>query len=205
MFLAENAQTLAQVLLSPQVLLTVIICALAAGGLLWLLLLRQRHKLQAALAEQRTLQEGTLQRLLSAVEHDKKALLADHEAQLRERDQRVESLEREAARLRDRLSSAGLLGLFGGRQREVVAALLLENEQLHELLVHKQDELRTLLAEMNAKLLSRIDEQAQDGARAVRYKQVLLSAFLQREEARQLLDSFLAEARLPAPKSPEGS
>jgi hypothetical protein len=49
---------------------------------------------------------------------------------------------------------------------------------------------------MTGKLLERLDEQAQESARAVRYKQALLSAFLEREETRTLLNRMLADGGL---------
>jgi len=149
-------------------------------------------------------QEATLQRLLDTVADDKDEIVAEYEAKMRERDLQVAALEREVARLRDRLSSTGLMGLFGGRQRDVVSALLLENEQLHELLAKKQEQMRDMMADMTTKLMERMDEQAQESARAVRYKQALLSGFLQHEETRRLLDTLIAEGKLVEPKLPEG-
>ena len=90
------------------------------------------------------------------------------------------------------------MGVFGGGKREVVSALLLENEQLHELLAQKQAELRDLMSDLSTRLVERMDEQAQESARAVRYKQALLSAFLQQQETRQLLDRLIADGRLSA-------
>jgi hypothetical protein len=56
---------------------------------------------------------------------------------------------------------------------------------------------------LTTKLADRIDEQTRESARAVRYKQALLSAFLQQDEARRLLDQMIAEGRVkpttPAP------
>jgi hypothetical protein len=87
--------------------------------------------------------------------------------------------------------------MFGSnRQRDVITALLLENEQLHELLTQRQTELRDMMADMSSKLVDRMDAQAQDNARAVRYKQALLSAFLEREETRQLLNNMIARGDL---------
>lgn len=196
--------TFTDILLSPPVLLTFIVCALIAGVIIWFLNGVHRRQRERLLADQRAHQEATLQRLLDTVAEDKDEIVAEYERRLRERDQQVTALEREVARLRDRLSSSGLMGLFGGRQRDVVSALLLENEQLHELLAKKQEQMRDLMADMTTKLMDRIDEQAQESARAVRYKQALLSAFLQHEETRRLLDSMIAEGKLAEPKLPEG-
>ena len=152
------------------------------------------------LAQQRTQQEGTIERLLSSFGADKEQLLRDQEALVAQREIRIAALERENARLRDRLTSSGLLGVFSGGKREVVSALLLENEQLHELLAQKQEQMRDLMADMTGRLMDRFDEQAQESARAVRYKQALLSAFLQQQETRQLLDRLIADGKVePTP------
>jgi len=196
--------TFTDIILSPPVLLTFIFCALVASVIIWFLNGVQRRQRERLLADQRVHQEATLQRLLDTVADDKDDVVAEYERRLRERDQQVTALEREVARLRDRLSSSGLMGLFGGRQRDVVSALLLENEQLHELLAKKQEQMRDLMADMTTKLMDRLDEQAQESARAVRYKQALLSGFLQHEETRRLLDSMIAEGKLADPKLPEG-
>ena len=196
--------TFTDIILSPPVLLTFIFSALVAGVIIWFLNGVHRRQRERLLADQRVHQEATLQRLLDTVADDKDDVVAEYERRLRERDQQVTALEREVARLRDRLSSSGLMGLFGGRQRDVVSALLLENEQLHELLAKKQEQMRDLMADMTTKLMDRLDEQAQESARAVRYKQALLSGFLQHEETRRLLDSMIAEGKLADPKLPEG-
>ena len=196
--------TFTDIILSPPVLLTFIFCALVAGVIIWFLNGVHRRQRERLLADQSVHQEATLQRLLDTVADDKDDVVAEYERRLRERDQQVTALEREVARLRDRLSSSGLMGLFGGRQRDVVSALLLENEQLHELLAKKQEQMRDLMADMTTKLMDRLDEQAQESARAVRYKQALLSGFLQHEETRRLLDSMIAEGKLADPKLPEG-
>lgn len=196
--------TFTDIIFSPPVLLTFIFCALVAGVIIWFINGAHRRQRERLLADQRVHQEATLQRLLDTVADDKDEIVAEYERRLRERDQQVTALEREVARLRDRLSSTGLMGLFGGRQRDVVSALLLENEQLHELLAKKQEQMRDLMADMTAKLMDRLDEQAQESARAVRYKQALLSGFLQHEETRRLLDSMIAEGKLAEPKLPEG-
>lgn len=200
----ETTLTFADTLLSPPVLLTFIVCALLAGIIIGFINGMHRRQRERLLADQRAHQEATLQRLLDTVADDKDEIVAEYEARLRERDLQVAALEREVMRLRDRLSSSGLLGLFGGRQRDVVSALLLENEQLHELLAKKQEQMRDMMADMTAKLMERIDEQAQESARAVRYKQALLSAFLQHEETRRLLDSMIAEGKIADPKLPAG-
>jgi len=192
----EGNQSFWGILLSPPVLVTFIVCALLAGLIIWLLHAWQRRQRGVALAEQRESQETTIERLLDSVARDKEEVVADYEARLRERDERIAALEREVARLRERATASGILGLFGGKQRDVVSALLLENEQLHELLAQKQGQLRELMSDMTAKLLARMDEQAQESAKAVRYKQALLSAFLQHEEARRMLDRLIAEGKV---------
>ena len=192
-------------ILSPEVLLTLIVCALLAGLIIWLVSAWHRRQRNVALAEQRVQQEAAISRLLDALSQDKEKLLAEYEERLSERDQRIAVLEGQVARLRDRITSSGILSLFGGRQRDVVSALLLENEQLHELLASKQLQLRELMADMTSKLMDRIDEQAQESARAVRYKQALLSAFLQQEEARRLLDRMIADGEVAVSEAPQPS
>ena len=194
--IGEGNQSFWDILLSPPVLVTFIVCAALAALVIWLLQAWQRRQRGVALAEQRQNQEATIGRLLDSVAQDKEEVVADYEARLRERDERIAALERDAARLRERATATGILGLFGGKQRDVVSALLLENEQLHELLTQKQGQLRELMSDMTDKLLARMDEQAQESARAVRYKQALLSAFLQHEEARRVLDRLIAEGKV---------
>ncbi len=200
----DNPDLLATLFSAP-VLLTFIVTVALAVLASWLAARLSRRRQSGALAEQRLHQEQTIERLLDSVGQETERTVAEYEARLRERDERIAALEQEAARLRDRLSSSGLLGLFGGRQRDVVGALLLENEQLHELLAAKQAELRELMLDLTAKLADRIDEQSRDSARAVRYKQALLSAFLQQDETRRLLDQMIAEGRVaPAAASTAG-
>lgn len=197
-------QSFVDVLLSPSVVVTFFFCVLAAGVVIWLVSAVQRRGRERALRQQRGGQEATIERLLDSVAKDKEEIIADYESQLRETQARISSLEKETARLRDRLSSSGLLSLFGGRQRDAVGALLLENEQLHELLAQKQEQLRDMMADMSQKLVERLDEQAKQSARGVRYKQALLSAFLQHDEARRLLDQMLADGRVGTqPDTPE--
>ena len=199
----NDGQNLVSILLSPPVLLTFIVCAALAGVVIWLVHTWQRRRHDADLEEQRRQQEATIARVLDSVAQDKDNLIAEYEARLRERDARIATLEQEVSRLRERLSSTGLLGLFGGRQREVIGALLLENEQLHEILAAKQEELRDLMSDMMNKLMARIEEQARENARAVRYKQALLSAFLQREEAQHLFDKMIPQIQGEGEKPPE--
>jgi len=191
-----EGQGFTDVLFSPPVLITFIVCAIIAGLIIWAMAAWQRRHREHSLSDQRRQQEDTVKRLLDSVADDKEQVVAEYEQRLRERDERIVALEREVARLRDRMTSSGLLGLFGGKQRDVVSALLLENEQLHELLAAKQGQIRDLMVDMTSKLVERMDEQAEESARAVRYKQALLSAFLQQEEARRLLDKMVAEGRL---------
>lgn len=193
---SEAGQGVWNQLLSPPVLLTFIVCAFLAGLIIWAISAWQQRQRSIALAKQRENQEATIKRLLDSLARDKEEVIADYEARLRERDERIAALEREVARLRERAMASGFLGLFGGKQREVLSALLLENEQLHELLAQKQEQLRELMTDMTQKLLARLDEQAQESARAVRYKQALLSSFLQHEEARRVLDRLIAEGKV---------
>ena len=192
------------VLLSPPVLVTLIVCVIIFGALTWLINAWHRRPGGKLLAEQRGYQEATVQRLLDSVSDDKDQVIAEYEARLREKDHQIAALEGNVSRLRDRLSSSGILGLFGGRQRDVVGALLLENEQLHELLLEKQEQMRRSMADVTTQMLDRMDEQTRATAQAVRYKQALLSAFLQHEEARQMLDRMIADGRLTSgePNSP---
>ena len=187
---------LGQILLSAPVLITFIVCTALAALVVWLYSVRMARQRQSTLAEQRGQQEATIKRLLDSVAQDKDEVIAEYEGRLRERDERIAVLERKVGRLRDRVASSGVLSLFGGRQRDVVSALLLENEQLHELLAQKQAQMRDLMADMSGKILARMDEQAQENARAVRYKQALLSAFLQQQETRQLLEGLLTEGKV---------
>lgn len=182
---------------SPQVLVTIIVCATITGLVVWLRGKWIARQQQQALGEQRKQQEATLERLLEATTTGKQRVIAEYEQEIAERDQRLANLEHQVARLRDRLTAGGVIGVFGGgKQRDVISALLLENEQLHELLAEKQAELRDLMTDMTGKLIDRMDAQAQESARAVRYKQALLSAFLEREETRQLLNNMLARGEV---------
>jgi len=189
-------------LFSPPVLITFIVCALLAGMIVWAVAAWQKRQRRQALAEQRTHQESAIERLIDSVADDKEQLIKEYEQRIKERDQRISVLEGEVARLRDRLSSSGVLGLFGGKQRDVVSALLLENEQLHELLSTKQVQLRDMVADMNSRLMATMDQQVEDNERAIRYKQALLSAFLQQDEARTLINRLIAEGKLASPEPP---
>ncbi len=189
--------------MDPKVLLTFLATAAAAGLVIWLLSWNWRRRLEKALEEQRRQQEGTVSRLFDSLAHDKEELVRKYEEIVAEKQARIEALEKEVARLRDRLSQGGLLSLFGRGQREAVSALLLENEQLHEQIARLQEEMRDMVGDLTGKLMDRLEKQYQESARAVRYKQALLSTFLQQEEARQLLERMLAEGRfLPAGEPP---
>ncbi|MBC7241994.1 MAG: hypothetical protein H5T60_06070 [Anaerolineae bacterium] len=191
------------VLMDPKVLLTFLATAAVAGLIIWLLSWNWRRRLEKALEEQRRQQEGTVSRLFDSLAHDKEELARKYEEIIAEKQARIEALEKEVTRLRDRLSQGGLLSLFGRGQREAVSALLLENEQLHEQIARLQEEMRDLVGDLTGKLMERLEKQYQESARAVRYKQALLSTFLQQEEARQLLERMLAEGRLlPAGEAP---
>jgi len=194
----------AGVLLSPQVLVTFLASLLLFGLVLWVILAWRGRRSRKGLAEQRTLQEAALERVLRAVDADKEQAVEAYEAQLREKDARIAQLEAQVGRLRDRLASSGVLGLFGGKQRDVVTALLLENEQLHELVAQQQEDTRELMADMSGKLLDRMEAQADQSAKAVRYKQALLSAFLQQEETRQMLDRMISEGRVELAEGEKG-
>ena len=204
--MVSQQTTLAQTLFSPPVLVTVLIClvlgAIAVLTTIWVM----RRVRERQLGQQRAQQESTIDRLLASFGADRDEAARQHEAAIAERDARIATLERDNARLRERLASSGLLGAFGGGKREAISALLLENEQLHELLAQKQEQMRELTDDLMHKLLDRLDEQAQDSARAVRYKQALLSAFLQQQETRQLLDRLLADGSVkPDTSQPRGS
>lgn len=199
----EEPTSFISVLLSPPVVITIVICLIVVAALLWLVALLGRRQRDRALAQQRLNQETTLERVLDSMTNDKEQVVADYEARLREKEERITALEREVERLRDRLSSSGVLGLFGGRQRDAVSALLLENEQLHELLTRQQQQFRDMMAETTERLLQRIDDGIQESAKAIRYKQALLSAFLQQEEARHLLDRMIAEGKLAPSEAPQ--
>jgi len=171
-----------------------------AAIVIWVLSYLNNRRRGQALGEQRALQESTIERLMDSVAQDKRKIIADYEARLLEQQERIAALEQETSRLRDRLTSSGILGLFGGKQRDVVSALLLENEQLHELLARKQEDLRSLMGDMTEKLLGRMDEQARESAQAVRYKQALLSAFLQQEEVRRMFDQMIVRGQVSEEK-----
>jgi len=189
--------------MDPKVLLTFLATAAVAGLIIWLLSWSWRRRLEKALEEQRRQQEGTVSRLFDSLAHDKEELVRKYEEIIAEKQARIEALEKEVTRLRDRLSQGGLLSLFGRGQREAVSALLLENEQLHEQIARLREEMRDLVGDLTGKLMDRLEKQYQESARAVRYKQALLSTFLQQEEARQLLERMLAEGRLlPAGETP---
>lgn len=189
--------TLIDTLLSPPVLITFIVCAVLAGVVLWLRGLWATRREQQALAQQRRQQEVAIERLLEATTLDKQRILADYEQRIKERDARIAELERQVERLRDRLSAGGVIGILSGnKQRDAIGALLLENEQLHELLAKKQEQMRDMMTDMTDKLLKRMDEQAEENARAVRYKQALLSAFLEREETRSLLNRMISDGSI---------
>jgi len=192
-----------EVVLDPRVLVTFIICVVLGALAVWIALSLSKRKQNKTLVDQRRQQEETVSRILDSLAKDKDAIIADYEAQLEGQGRRIAALERDNARLKDRVAQGGFLGMFGGRQREVISSLLLENEQLHELLAQKQEQLRDLMADMTGKLLDRIDEQVQQSTKAIRYKQVLLSAFLQQEEARKLLDRLIAEGRLSPSERPQ--
>ncbi len=195
----ENS-SFAETLLSPPVLITFIVCALLGALVVWLVSLRYKRKLDKALGEQRKYQDATVERLLDSTTQDHEKTVAQYEEEIRARDQRIATLEATAKRLQDRLSSSGVLGLFGGKQRDVVSALLLENEQLHELLLEKQQQLRDQVLGMSQQLVERLQEQTRAGEQAVRYKQALLSAFLQQEEARAVLDRMISDGRVAPAK-----
>ena len=178
------------------ILVTFLACALIAGLIIWWLVAHQRRQRERRLAVQREQQEEALTRVLQATAQDDEKLVAEYEERLAEVDLRVTTLERENARLRDRLASSGMMGLFGGKQKDIVSALLLENEQLHELLATQQAQLAEMVRDMSGRWVAQIEQQAQESARAVRYKQALLSAFLQQEETRKLLDNLLASNKL---------
>lgn len=189
-------------LLSPEILVvilaTFVICAIVGAAVAWIVAVLQRRKREQMLSQQRAHQEEALKRVLESLAHDRECSMEDYEQKLAEQREHMQALERENARLRDRLSSFGVLGLFGGKQREVVSALLLENEQLHELLATKQAQLSEIVGEMTSRLMAQLEQQAEESARAVRYKQALLSAFLQHAEARHLLDRMLAAGEVDA-------
>lgn len=185
-----------EILLDPRVLVTFIICAFLGILGVWLALALSRRQHEKTLTDQRRQQEEAVSRILDSFAEDKDEIVADYETRLKEQEGHIALLEKENARLKERLAQGGFLGMFGGRQRDVISALLLENEQLHEILAQKQEQLRELLADLTGKLLDRLDEQVAESTRAIRYKQVLLSAFLQQEEARSLLDRLIAEGRL---------
>ena len=188
-------------LLDPGVLLTFLATATVAGLIIWAVAAAGRRRLERTLAEQRRQQGGTVNRLFDSLAADKEKVVREYERIVADKDAQIAALRREVERLRDRAAQGGLLSLFGKGQREAVSALLLENEQLHEQLARQQEETRDLVGDLTSKLMDRMERQYQDSARAVRYKQALLSNFLQQEEARQLLDRMLAEGRLgPAPQ-----
>ena len=184
------------VLLDPKVFLTFLATAVLAGLIIWIMSLTSRRRLQGSMDSQRRQQEGTVNRLFDSLAADKENIVREYEETIAAKDAEIVTLKREVARLRDRVTQGGLMSLFGKGQREAVSALLLENEQLHEQLALQQGETRDLVGDLTGKLMDRMEKQYQESARAVRYKQALLSNFLQQEEAQQLLDRMLSEGRL---------
>jgi len=73
------------------------------------------------------------------------------------------------------------------------------------LLASQQSQMAEMMRDMSDRWVSQIEQQAQASARAVRYKQALLSAFLQQRETRQLLDGMLAGDTLGEPLPPDDS
>jgi hypothetical protein len=180
------------ILLDPRILITFIICAALGLAAVWITISLNRRRQESLLGDQRKQQEEAVSRILDSFAKSKDEIIKDYEATIREHEQRLAILEKENARLKERLTQGGILGLFGGKQRDVVSALLLENEQLHELLAQKQEQLRAMLNDLTGKLIA-------ETARAIKYKQMLLSAFLQQEEAKKLFDRFIAEGRVSTP------
>jgi hypothetical protein len=187
-----------EILLDPRVFLTFLATAVVAGLIIWIISLTNRRRLEGAMGDQRRQQEGTVNRLFDSLAADKEKVVREYEETLAAKDAEIATLKREVARLRDRVTQGGLMSLFGKGQREAVSALLLENEQLHEQLTLQQGETRDLVGDLTGKLMDRMERQYQESARAVRYKQALLSNFLQQEEAQELLDRMLSEGRLGA-------
>ena len=184
------------ILLDPKVFLTFLATAVVAGLIIWIISLTNRRRLEGAMSSQRRQQEGTVNRLFDSLAADKEKIVREYEETIAAKDAEIVALKREVTRLRDRVTQGGLMSLFGKGQRDAVSALLLENEQLHEQLTRQQGETRELVGDLTTKLMDRMERQYQESAHAVRYKQALLSNFLQQEEARQLLDQMMAEGRL---------
>jgi len=185
-----------EILLDPRVFLTFLATAVVAGLIIWIISLTNRRRLENSMSTQRRQQEGTVNRLFDSLASDKEKIVREYEETIADKDRQIVTLKREIARLRDRVTQGGLMSLFGKGQREAVSALLLENEQLHEQLALQHGETRELVGDLTTKLMDRMEKQYQESSRAVRYKQALLSNFLQQEEARQLLDRMLADGRL---------
>ena len=185
-----------EILLDPKVFLTFLATVVAAGLIIWIISLTNRRRLDKSLSEQRQQQEGTVTRLFDSLADDKEKVAREYESVIADKDAQIAALRREAARLRDRVTQGGLVGLFGKGQKEAVSALLLENEQLHEQLARQQKETRDLVGDLTGKLMDRMEQQYAESSRAVRYKQALLSSFLQQEEARRLLEQMMADGRL---------
>lgn len=185
-----------EILLDPKVILTFLATAVVAGAIIWIISLTNRRRMEKLLSEQRKQQEGTVNRLFDSLAEDKAKIVREYEEIIAEKDEEIANLKREVTRLRDRVTQGGLIGIFGKGQKETVSALLLENEQLHEQLARQQKETRDLVGDLTGKLMDRMERQYEESSRAVRYKQALLSNFLQQEEARRLLDQMLAEGRL---------
>jgi len=184
------------ILLDPSVFLTFLATAVVAGLIIWIISLTNRRRLEGSMNTQRRQQEGTVNRLFDSLAADKEKIVREYEETIAEKDAQIVALKREVVRLRDRVTQGGLMSLFGKGQREAVSALLLENEQLHEQLALQHGETRDLVGDLTTKLMDRMEQQYQESSRAVRYKQALLSNFLQQEEARQLLDRMLTDGRL---------
>lgn len=191
------------ILLDTRVLVTFIICAALGALAVWIALAINNRRHRREINEQRQQQEAAVTRILDSAAMTKDEMIADYEKQLGALQRQIAELEKESKRLKDRVAQGGILGMFGGQQRQVISSLLLENEQLHELLAEKQEQLRDLMQDMTTRLVDRLDEQTKESAKAIRYKQVLLSAFLQQDEAQQLLDRLIAEGRLSPSERPK--
>ena len=81
-----EGQGFTDVLFSPPVLITFIVCALIAGLIIWAMSVWQRRQREHSLSAQRRQQEDTIKRLLDSVADDKEQVVAEYEQRLRERD-----------------------------------------------------------------------------------------------------------------------
>ena len=184
----ENASFWSTVFSAP-VLVTFIVCAAIFGAAAWLMSAWQRRQRDKLLADQRTYQEATVQRLpIPSLTIGP----GDCEIQARLREQDAISALRER---RPPARPAVLLGRTscwrqaarrgGGASWRTTTTSYSWGGSCHS------------LADMTTQMLDRMDEQTRATAQTVQYSRPC--RLPPAEEARQMLDRLLADGRLGAP------